>query len=50
MMLEELRGGGKYLYELLPAYFPQGYLTDLEMALWARFYTEHPKKSRLYLG
>lgn len=44
MRLAELRGGGRYLFELLPHLFPYGYLTDIEMSLWARYYQENPKK------
>lgn len=44
MKLIELRGGGQFLFEVMPNKFPWGYLTDLEMALWARHYKENPKK------
>jgi hypothetical protein len=38
MSLAELHGG--YLFQLRPDLFPWGYLTELEVALWARFYDE----------
>lgn len=28
------------LYELRPDLFPEGYLTDAELSLWASYYTE----------
>lgn len=29
---------GRFLYEIRPDLFPEGFLTDLEVALWGRFY------------
>ena len=31
---------GRPLFELRPDRFPDGYLTDLEIELWARFYAD----------
>lgn len=42
MMLAHLRGG--YLFEVLPDRFPWGRLTDLEIALWAKFYDENERR------
>lgn len=42
MSLADARG--KMLYEILPHVFPEGYLTDLELALWGLFYEERDRK------
>ena len=44
MSLADTRG--KMLYELLPHVFPEGYLTDTELALWGLFYEERERKRR----
>jgi hypothetical protein len=33
-------GGQRFLFEAIPDLFPQGFLTDIEIGLWARFYDE----------
>ncbi|WP_319521668.1 hypothetical protein [uncultured Desulfosarcina sp.] len=33
-------GGQRFLFEVLPDVFPQGFLTDTELILWGRFYDE----------
>lgn len=38
MRLLEVRGG--YLYQHRPDLFPQGFLTDEEIALWAVYYQQ----------
>ena len=35
-MLCDLRG--RFLFEVLPDYFPQGRLTDVEVGLWGQYY------------
>ena len=42
MSLADARG--KMLCELLPHVFPEGYLTDTELALWGLFYEERDRK------
>jgi len=34
----------KFLFEVLPDYFPQGRLTDLELQLWNKFYEQRQEK------
>lgn len=43
-MLLGLRGG--YLYEHRPDVFPEGYLTSMEIALWARYFDEKGTSKR----
>jgi hypothetical protein len=31
---------GRFLYEVRPDIFPEGYLTDTEIALWGEYYDE----------
>lgn len=31
-------GGQRFLYEVRPDIFPQGFLTELEINLWCRYY------------
>jgi len=31
-------GGHRFLFEVRPDIFPQGYLTPLEVDLWSRYY------------
>ena len=33
-------GSQRFLYEVAPDIFPHGYLTEVEIALWDRYYTE----------
>ena len=35
---------GKFLFEIRPDVFPEGYLTEGETALWAKYYENRPKK------
>ena len=42
-MLADIKN--KFLYECLPDYFPDGYLTDLEIELWGIYLEE--KKARI---
>jgi len=37
---------GKPLYELIPDFFPQGRLTDLEASLWGLFYQDRKDKRK----
>ncbi len=34
MWLIDLKGNGKFLFEVLPHHFPEGFLTENEIALW----------------
>lgn len=43
LYLAEARG--RFLFEIRPDICPEGYLTDLETALWERFY-EHREQQR----
>ena len=40
-MLAEMKG--RFLYEVRPDLFPQGFLTELEIQVWADYYNEKPK-------
>lgn len=33
-------GGGRFLFEALPHYFPDGYLTEIEQLVWSFYYKE----------
>jgi hypothetical protein len=37
-------GGQRFLFEAIPDIFPQGFMTDTERALWARFYNEQKER------
>jgi len=47
-LLELCSGGGlgaqRFLYEVAPDIFPQGFLTDKEIALWDRHYKDKDNK------
>lgn len=45
MALLDLRGGGRFLYEVRPHDFPEGQLTETELLLWEIYYKE--KVSRM---
>jgi hypothetical protein len=32
---------GRFLFEVMPDRFPEGRLTDVEMALWGMYYHDH---------
>jgi hypothetical protein len=46
-LLEMCSGGlggiNRYLFEVAPDLFPQGFLTDIEIALWARHFDNKAK-------
>lgn len=44
-MLCELRG--RFLFEALPDLFPEGRLTDVEVALWGQYYEDKSKERKL---
>ena len=35
----------RFLFEVRPDLFPEGYLTDTEVELWGMFYDEREKRS-----
>jgi len=37
---------GKFLYETLPDYFPQGRLTQVEVVLWSRFFEQQEQRRK----
>lgn len=37
---------GRFLFEVRPDLFPQGMLTDMETALWARWYAERETRQQ----
>ena len=43
-MLCEMRG--RFLYEARPDLFPEGYLTDDEIGLWARHYEDQQRRQK----
>ena len=44
MTLIELKGNNKFLYEVAPYYFPEGYLTETEVLLWELYYRDKQNK------
>jgi len=34
---------GRFLFEIRPDVFPEGYLTDAEVGLWRRWFEAHSK-------
>lgn len=38
---------GRFLFEARPDLFPEGYLTDTEMAIWGEYYNERNQAQRL---
>ena len=45
MALLDLRGGGRFLYEVLPGLFPESQMTETELLLWEFYYRD--KNERL---
>jgi len=39
-------GVKRFLFEILPDMFPQGYLTETELALWSRFFKEQQRSNK----
>lgn len=39
-------GGQRFLFEIIPDIFPEGFLTEAERLLWGRFYTERFERSK----
>jgi hypothetical protein len=39
-------GGQRFLFEVRPDLFPQGWLTPLEIGLWAKFYNRLDEKRK----
>ena len=37
---------GKFLFEARPEIFPEGYLTETEIAVWGEFYRERNESQR----
>ena len=37
---------GKFLFEVRPDIFPEGYLTPLETAVWALYFQEQEQKRK----
>jgi len=37
-------GGRRFLFEVRPDIFPQGFLTETELALWSKFFDEVKSK------
>lgn len=40
MALLDIRGAGRFLFEVLPSEFPEGQLTETEVLLWEMYYRE----------
>jgi len=40
MALLDLRGGGRFLYEVMPSEFPDGQLSETEILLWELYYRD----------
>ena len=45
MALLDLRGGGRFLFEVMPSEFPEGQLGETEILLWEFYYRD--KNERL---
>jgi len=43
MVLAHARG--RFLYEVRPDFFPEGFLTQTEILLWARFYEDMKRRA-----
>jgi hypothetical protein len=37
---------GRFLYEVLPEYFPDKFLTETEVELWALYFDEKEKRRK----
>jgi len=37
-------GGQRFLFEVLPDFFPHGFLTEVEIELWSLFYASKQKQ------
>ena len=45
MALLDLRGGGRFLFEVCPREFPEGQLTETETLLWELYYRDKQERN-----
>lgn len=38
-------GSNRFLFEVLPDLFPYGFLSEIEIQMWARFFNEQKKNT-----